>query len=466
MAKGNVKKGFASYLLVLFIAIIAAFLIIVTVMFFSPSKNVLGFKYFKYDDKKVLVHPTGAGEDETFDFRNVENIDINCNYSNVKIERVKNKVNFGGFELRNVCSGFAREDQETDVFFEAKFLDSAKKHISVTVREPEGFLFFAKNITVSILLSTDIVESLENTSVNINTTYGNIYVGNVTLPQVADSQTTLIKIASLSAKCTSGRFVMLDNVVSVNDLFIKTTNGNIETKQPLNVNNIEVYSSSGKISLKDIYANNAVFNLSNSQFYAEKLNVRLMAKLSLKSGYFDIDNFKGTLSSNEMVNDMDSARIKIKDVDGVISLPNVNESSVNIMKASLDSQIYVGGTSSKINIQNCAGAVWVETSSGNVDLATTNAFASVKTKSGDINLSYMPSQTEGLEIVSSSGEVHLKVPVSLKFILEAYGTNGNMRTKGVTVETFDKDITLPLVINQGTQIIKIVTNENVSVNFE
>ena len=177
MAKGKVKKGFASYLLVLLLAIVATFLILITAMLFSPFKNILGFQYFKYNEEELVFAATGDREDQYFNYETIEQINVDCGYANVKVERIFTQDKYG-VKFEKYLSGFARSDQNTDFTYEVSYTDYSKKELNVKVHEPEGFLYFSKTLTISIFVPVEKEYNLSNTAINIANTTGNIYIGN------------------------------------------------------------------------------------------------------------------------------------------------------------------------------------------------------------------------------------------------------------------------------------------------
>ena len=62
MAKDKVKKGFAFYLMMLILILVAAFMVWVTIMMFSPGKDILGIKYYKYEYNNDYVHTTDESQ--------------------------------------------------------------------------------------------------------------------------------------------------------------------------------------------------------------------------------------------------------------------------------------------------------------------------------------------------------------------------------------------------------------------
>ena len=471
MAKGgsNVKKGFATYLLILFIAIIAAFFIIVTIMLFSPFKPLLGFKYFTFRDDKVVTTIKESEEDIPFNFANIENISVDCGFATVSVERVK-KVEQSGIKIVNKSAGFAREDQDTSFSYEIYYSDNAKKSLVIEVSEPEGFVFFNRNINICLQVGTKAAVSFENTNININNTHGNIYIGNstYTVPDAAE-HTYGISIKSLNIKTVNSYVQVYDNIKNIEDLFLKTTKGNVYFRDNINVDNFNLQSSGGRIQARNIFANSANLNLGNSKLEANNFTARNVFDLSIKSGYIDIDNFTGNLTTNKMIQDMGSGEININNVNGNISIPNANNSKINLKKVQTESQVFIRGKDCKINIGELNGDGWFETTSGSVNIKTKNPFIDINTNSGNIDLVYdcaaLPQK--GVELYTKKGKINLKIRQNLSCVLNVENTKGETRTsKNVYVEGYGRDFKIPLPLKQdSTLVFKMTTNERVDVSY-
>ena len=117
--KGSVRKGFAGYLMILFIAILAAFLILLTILMFSPFKPILGFKYFVYNyDEKY--QETTDDTNKKIPFNDIQDININCNAADVVIRREYN-IDESTIKIENRSIGFARGDQDTSFTYEITY---------------------------------------------------------------------------------------------------------------------------------------------------------------------------------------------------------------------------------------------------------------------------------------------------------------------------------------------------------
>ena len=320
--KGKVKKGFTTYLLILFLALIATFLIIITIMLFSPFKNILGFQYFTFKNDIFVFNADGDSEDKYFNFENIDNINIDCSFAKVNVERYYNIDNYA-IRFENKMTGIARSEQNTDFNYEVYYSNQFETELTVKVHEPEGFLYFNKNITISVLIPTKMDYTLDDTAINITNTSGSINIGNNTKVLSIEGQDyrNYITIGELNIKTNSGKTTIYPYTNSeMNNLNIKTEDGAIEVKKDLNVlGNFEIYSKEGDIEFKNVaVSNSAVLNLNDSKFYVPTLNGNV--ELTIKNGYFDVDNFYGSLLSNNAVEQMSKATLNIKYFSGMFPI--------------------------------------------------------------------------------------------------------------------------------------------------
>ena len=69
---GKVKKGFGTYMFIFLLMLIAAGLIVLLVMMFSPFKKVMGYQYIYYnnvgEESFTEHHVTGGDASDMFDF--------------------------------------------------------------------------------------------------------------------------------------------------------------------------------------------------------------------------------------------------------------------------------------------------------------------------------------------------------------------------------------------------------------
>lgn len=470
--KGKVKKGVGSYLFVLFLAIIATFLVIITVMLFSPFKNILGFKYFAYKEDEYVLSATNADGNETINFETIENLNIDCSFANVLVER-STKVDTYGFRFENYLSGFARSDHDTDFSYEVYYTDSTKKELNVELHEPEGFLYFNRNITITVLISTKVTYNLDNTNLNITNTKGNIYLGNQdkVWKVIGEEVKNYVTFGTVNLKTNTGKTIIFPYAIGTFDnLYIKTEKGKIESRIDVGVTGeCEIYAEKAKINFKKLIAGTtdkpAKFDLGNSKFYAKDVVANI--ELNIKDGYLDIDKLMGFLSSNDAIDQMAKATITIKEFDGFLSLPYVNNSKVNLGKVSGTSQIYVRSTGGNINIKKSeAYYVNIETTSGNVNVYSSGMDVDVTTVSGNINVTFDNDvMLNELDLASKSGAIKLKVKPDFAFNLYIYNAKGDARTKNVNVEWLDALPANELQVNGGSLMSKvyIFTNGSITV---
>lgn len=468
--KGKVKKGFTTYLLILFLALIATFLIIITIMLFSPFKNILGFQYFTFKNDIFVFNADGDSEDKYFNFENIDNINIDCSFAKVNVERYYNIDNYA-IRFENKMTGIARSEQNTDFNYEVYYSNQFETELTVKVHEPEGFLYFNKNITISVLIPTKMDYTLDDTAINITNTSGSINIGNNTKVLSIEGQDyrNYITIGELNIKTNSGKTTIYPYTNSeMNNLNIKTEDGAIEVKKDLSVlGNFEIYSKEGDIEFKNVaVSNSAVLNLNDSKFYVPTLNGNV--ELTIKNGYFDVDNFYGSLLSNNAVEQMSKATLNIKNFSGNLSLPYVNKSRVDLGTVSEISQIYIRATEGDIRIDDMKGNVLkVETTKGDVNVKSSGTDVDVKTKSGNINVSFDNSIIKNeIDLVSTSGDVKLKVRSNMAFTLNIKNSKGVSREdNNIKIVWIDEITENPLPILGGGKNVNITTNERVEVGF-
>lgn len=464
---GKIKKGFTSYLVVLLIAIVAAFLLCITIMLFSPFKNILGFKYFVYSKEIPPVYNETGSTSGMFDFANIQEINVNCSYASVIVERTKT-VDSHAIKFTNLTSGFAKADQNTDFDYELSYEDASKTVLNISVHEPEGFLYFNKKVEIKILVPYQATYSLSNTKIDITNTSGNIYIGNNSeITNVGENE---IDLNSLSVKTNSGKILIFPYIEqNIENLFLKSQKGEIEVKKDIIVSNqLNVYSNSGDVTFSQINYLNAsdyvLLDLENSKFTASliKGNVNLM----LNSGNFDVDKIEGSVVSNNATKQMGNAKIVIGEVTGAVSLPFLNNTSIRVKEINSGSDFYAHSTKGNIIISKTNGKVYAETASGDIVVKTTGDDIDLKTQSGDINVVYdSVSIANQLDLASIKGKINMKVKSELAFTLSVLDTSERPRTNNVNISFIDGKFTNPLKINDGTQKVVVISNGQINISL-
>ena len=466
---GKMKKGFASYLVVLLIALVAAFLICITVMLFSPFKNILGFKYFAYtkDDITPVYNETGSSGN-IFDFEKIAEININCSYADVVIEKTRDVDNHA-IKFVNLTSGFARANDNTDFTYELSFQDASNSILDINVHEPEGFLYFNKKVQIKVYVPYTASYILANTKINVTSTSGDVLIGNKTKVPNAEINSE-IDLNAFSVKTTSG-LVKIYDVIEPNftEIFVKSNKGNVDLRKDITVSNkLEIYSTSGEVSFSNVtYSNKssyALFDLSKSKFKANTITGS--GNVMLSSGYFDVTKIDGSLISSNAAKQMKSAKLTIGEITGVVSLPFLNGSSITVNKIQSQADFYAHSTSGDIKVLETNGEVYAETTSGDITVNTSATDFDLKTTTGNVYVTYNASSiADQLDIETTKGSINMKVKSELAFNLAVYDTKNNLRNGGVNITFLQDKFTNPLKVNGGSKKLILISDGTINISL-
>lgn len=436
MADNKVKKSFATYLLILLLIVVAVFLIILVVMLFSPFKNILGFQYMLYnmDMNSADYRYTKTTGDELIDFSTIDEINVNCSYANVSVSRIID-TDVDAIGITNKCKGFARSSDNTDFNLEIYFEDAEKKVLNIEVQEPEGFLFFDKTIEIALLIPAKSDYALENTRLNINTNSGNIYIGNTHKLSENENETGFkseLKVNSLELRTNEGDIYLRSFIDSeFNDVYLRSNSGSIIMQKDIYYvsQSFETYTNDGDINLTKVSYNgsktvdeNIILYINNGEFSADTLSGNV--GLNILNGYFNLNTLEGYITSNNSVEQMESASISIDYANGDVSLPFVNKSSVSIGGLANQKQAYIKATSGSINIGRIDGYGHIETTSGDIKVSAISGDINLKSTSGNIDLVYdSDSITSKISLSSTTGDIDLKVRNNFLFVAYFYDAN-------------------------------------------
>lgn len=468
MADGKVKRGFGKYLLILILIIIAAFLITIVVMMFSPFKNVLGFQYLVYNiDDEVFQ----TANEETIDFTNVNEVIVNCNYASVTVARSLD-VGADAVRIENSCKGFARSSDNTSFTYDIYYSNEGSI-LNIDVSEPDGFLFFDKQINISLLLPARDTYSFDNTKITVINTSGNVYIGNQT--RLTDQEATdiqcYINVNSIDVKTNSGivyLYPFLDK--NLNDLSIKSSSGRIiNFLNEITISNtFEIHTDSSIINLNNVVYNgvqNIIFDINEGQLFADSITGNI--DLNIASGYLDIVSLTGSISANNSVNQLDEARITINRVDGNISLPFANSSRINLGTVAQGNQVYIDGFDCQVNIEELRGKAFIKTTSGNVNVHIYEDDLDIETTSGNISVTYeCQAIEEQLDFKTDSGDINLRVLSNLAYQLFVYDGEGKLRdNSNIDIASMDGNFEIPVTVNGGTTPIMITSNAHINISL-
>lgn len=470
---GNVKKGFGIYLLILLLCVVAAFLITCVVMIFQPFKVVMGYKYFTYKEMTPFEYQLTSGDNIDINIAEKDIIRMSSNYANIRIEK-NTRVDDVAVGIKVYAKGFAKANQDTDFNYSiTTCLEDGKKVLDVSIKEPQGSLFFQKDVEIILYVpyydASNGAHDLSNKEIIVLTKSGTVFVGNQraltenstsqnhSKPKINPENLTIQSdngkvylysaIDSSSIKklniITQGSYVtMFDDLTISNKLRLKTEYGSFIAKNINCSGDSEIILQDGKLKMNN---------------FTGKMN------FSIKNGEIIVNNINGSIISNNSTEVASHAQIEIQSVSENVSLPFLGNSYVKINK--IDGQAYLQGDGSNINIKEISGKSWFKTTSGNIYVYAMGNDIVAETDSGKIEAYFAGEEIQNLLSFSSkSGEIKLNILPSLAYKMNVYDLSGQPRVNNIKVEPFDS-YDNPLIVNGGDKEIKFVSNGAIRVSL-
>ncbi len=516
MAGDKVKKGFAFYLFMFILLIVAAFMVIVTIMLFSPGKSILGFKYFSYNETVTLneIQLEEEAHVRELNFVDVNKVIVNTERANVNIYK-SDEVNVYTVQIVKKCSGFAKSNQDTD--FQIKSFGLYEQpgpgpefadHLVINIAEPDGFVFFSNKVQVNIIVpekqafldekgelikdeKTGEVKLYDNTSFfNDATIEVTTEKGNVTLGAAGEeddqpiSKVNSIAPKGLAIKTDSGniKFNKYCQIEAI-PVALVTNSGNITSDIDVRLtqeNNIT--TNKGKIKFNYIRGNTTYtvdfvlnLNLGNGTFEAG--NIVGTVNLVTTSGKFSVTkSILGHFSTGESRDSIKAPEINIKKIEGEVSIPYGN-----------NAKIFIGEVQNKMNIALNKGSVrvgydtaitrggnYISTVNGKIEATIGNILSADKinkfeSNSGEIKLSFTGTVNSKNYVIAQTSNVDVSVYQTSAFLFEAKTTDEkyiNALSKNLSLEFIDATaFTMPLYVHGYTgtdNVISIQTNGKIA----
>ncbi len=466
MAGDKVRKGFLFYVLMLLLFVVAIFFILVVIMVFNPGMNLLGLKYFSQmrDYRVVEVMPDGQNV-EYINLSNATDIVVDGNLINFEIMRDQN-IEHTTIEIENYQTGFAQTGQNTQFSYSVEYSvqENSRALLSINVTNAEGFLYFNNNCYVRILIPKDETINVTN-SLSVSTDGGSIVLGGG--QALLNEEDSYFNFRNVNLHTDSGTILFgqfLDTTFS--QLSINNENGTFRTSKDIVLDNNAVLNISGKsgnFEFANITENGYAwinYNLASGNFSAA--NISCDIDLRTTNSIIDIQNLKGDLQANDLVNKMDGANLTIGQVTGVISLPFANNSNITISDAS-QAEIFINSNNSQINIDKLAAGSWLETKQGaiNVSLADTSGNINLVSETANINIDGNIEMQNMLFVSSVSGSVTLNYSPQASFTVSFYDSQGQVRNN-IQAEGYEDIFTNPLFVNGGGAQNSISTDGAIS----
>lgn len=451
MAGDKVKKGFAFYLLMFILLLVAVFLGILTFMLFSPQTDVLGFKYFTFSDNEQVVQTTAK---EDIDFSAVSEIKVNAKNATVNV--VKSSVTKDTIEFVNNSVGFARSSQHTT--FEREIVLS-NGVLTINVSEPEGFVHFSNNVQVNILIPSADNYQLKTTKLTISTERGNVNIGLSKSDKEEASAYNTITPKNISVKTNSGSIHFNKYVDSSFDsISLVTGSGSISsdielkvkenstdkenkistTNGKINIANVTMVDASGKPNKNNILS----MNVGNGTFSCTKLDGSVSVVIS--NGTVNITELTGHFSANNTKDYIDSPTINLKKVGGDVSIPNGKNAKIDIGQVDGYTNIDLDGGRVKIGkTEGISERSWISTKSGSIEAYIADKengrIHNFESENGEINVTFTSDIKSHTNILSKSGNVNLTIRSGYRFFLEVENANGEY------IKTLNKNVSFEFI---------------------
>ncbi len=419
MASGQIKKGFFFYFGMFTLLLVTVFLICLVIMIFNPGQTILWMKYFTGNETYQITKTTDDVP-QVINWDNVTDIIISApNYAKVTVQS-NQQTNVAGSQkadtgiyVRNAAKGF--QGASGAVIFGYDVTLNAGK-LKITLKEPNGFLFFSKDIEVVVHSSTlEHQKSLQNKNLVILGGSGDVTVGKYVN---ATSQNIVLK--SLYVSTTSGNVALASNCdtysagalsgtidsestgkTGLTPLYVKTVSGNIGASEKAFSSNTDVglkvnakstfKTDSGHIRLgrvdagtNDMFIECKTGTVVNSSIKANKVSVKCT------HGNYDIQKVEGDLSFDEALETIISPNINVGEITGDFAIGNLTNSS-----------------SPDVKINKVGGNVTAHCSNGTLTISEIGGGVNIVSDKMAVNVGLSETNNERVSIVNGVASTRL-----------------------------------------------------------
>lgn len=446
MPQGHIRKGFFFYFGLFVLLLIAIFMICLVIMMFNPGKTVLWMQYFtpNRDTRSQYIDQT-TDNSQNIDWESVTNLEINCSYAKVVVDKNNSQISDGLYILNN-ARGFSLAADVVPFDYQVYYEGSTLK---VDVTEPTGFFYLSKDIQVILHTSADSSFNFSNLNLTINTTSGDVNVGGSAAATVADVRLNKLNVSTddaniiisnkfdssslteLNLETVSGRMYST-NDVQAGDVILRgfETNCNTTLKtnkgtiafEAINVGNNELSISckSGNIAADYIYAKNTSVACVQGNY-----------KFGKVYGNLNYSNSEDSIIAPNLVADYISGNFILTTIGNANAEPSISIDKIDgdISLLADKGDIYVGEANGGINI----------TSESNLKVNITvgennNAVKRVITKNGNITLGFLGAVGNTVNIETESAKIVVNVTSVANFISTAWVND----LEGTTLVSDDK----------------------------
>lgn len=487
MPQGQIRKGFFFYFGLFVLLLIAIFLICLVVMMFNPGKTVLWMQYFTGNNHYTVTKTTDESKTQ-IDWANVTQLEINCTYANVTVQRNK-EFSEDGIHIFNYAKGFSGASNavhfEYNVYFEGNTL-------KVDVVEPNGFIFFSKDIRIVLNAHTDRQLNFDRMKLTINSKDGQVDIGGTTAKGAEN-----VKLSSLSVNTGKGDIYISErfDTSTLTALSLISDEGKIQSTKDISYGNSStgkgfavncdttLKTNKGLISLDAVNAAGHDIDLGCKKgnvaidfIKADTINVACV------QGNYRFKTIDGNLSYTNSEDSIIAPNIIVDYISGDFSLTTTGnvDAEPDVTIKEIKGNIMVIADKGKIDVNKAHGAISVDSANQlNVDIVVAEDREASKNivinnVSGSVKLGFLGAVAESVRIVTEKGKVDINVTSLANFVADAFVNDGNNTTRlsndkiSVSLGLAEGETKNPLTV-RGTSSVSgtmtITTNSNVSYNL-
>ncbi len=424
MAQGSIRKGFFFYFGLFLLLLVTVFLICLVIMMFNPGKTVLWMKYFSGNEDAVVAQTTGDGS-RKIDYGNLTDITINCNYAKVTVQSNK-EYDDDYIIIRNHAKGFAGAKKHNKFSYNVKIEGT---NLIIDVAEPNGFLYFSKDIEVIINNNTSKGSmNLSNINLKVNAKgKSHVYLGGTTNKQeesfslksldvvVNDGSIKLGQKFSVSG--ISGNIA--DPAVSNVGLRLVNQKGSIQvlnTSNKIQMNNgvvLGTYKGRINVGSVEIGNSNLIIDCKKGTVAIDKISAGQVTVENCVNGNYKLGEVSCDMSFRPSADSIISPIININKIGGNFSL-DANRSSkdaptVNIKNAEGD--VSVRAAKGNVKVENVKGSVTLQSEGSMVARVTIDKDNSnpvyITNEKGKVFLKYMGMVSSDAKIISEKASLNI-----------------------------------------------------------
>lgn len=451
MGQGQIRKGFFFYFGLFVLLLVAIFCICLVIMMFNPGKTVLWMQYFTANDQFVVSETTDESKTEinmNFIQNNIDTIKINCNsYAEVIVQRNhEDAYSKEGIYIINKAKGL--QGANGAVHFDYSVTVTGKE-MQITITEPNGFLYFSKEIKVVLTSYTEWENNFGHINLIVNTVDGDVSVGNTgLLPED-------VELAGLTATTQKGDIILGDSfaVEKLNKLSLTTGSGriishNISTHSGKEYTGINVgcaaslATTNGRIDLGlvNVGANDLKVTCETGSVDVEFIKAA-NTNIACERGTFTFGTIDGNVSYAAGEDTMITPYVKADYITGNFLLQGYDKAEPEIYINRIDGMLQIYADKGKIDVNQAYGAVEIKSDdnlTADVIVAENNVSRiDIQTDSGEINVGFL-GQFKNANLRNDEGKTIVKVVSGTKFKAVSYKNASGVQDSAQELLSVDK----------------------------